>query len=154
VGCIVAGRPEIGVIYQPATDDLYAARRGAGATRNRAAIAVRDCQRVSDAVVCVEHSARASIDRHVAIVSALLREGAEYRRNGSCAVSLAQIAAGTLDGFVELHVHVWDVLAGLVLIGEAGGRTSDFLAGNGLKDGNALIAAAPRIFDDLVRIGG
>ena len=146
IGAIVAGRPEIGVIHHPALDDLYAARRGRGATRNGTPIAVRDVPSLADATLCLEYSVGTPIDRYLGMLEPLLRAGGEYRRNGSAAISLAQIAAGTLDGFVEITLNVYDVLAGIVLIQEAGGWTNDFLAAPAaLTEGNVMIASVPGI---------
>jgi myo-inositol-1(or 4)-monophosphatase len=49
------------------------------------------------------------------------------------------------DGYMERHINAWDVLAGIVLVREAGGRTSDFLAGNGLVAGNPVVVCTPEI---------
>jgi hypothetical protein len=75
---------------------------------------------------------------HVTQVQAMLERGGEYRRNGSAALSLAHIADGRLDGFVGLHLKAWDVVAGMVLVSEAGGWISDFLRGAGLTKVKSL----------------
>jgi myo-inositol-1(or 4)-monophosphatase len=43
-------------------------------------------------------------------------------------------------------------MAGLVLVTEAGGYVNDFLEGDGLRRGNAVIAATPEIADRLIAI--
>jgi myo-inositol-1(or 4)-monophosphatase len=53
---------------------------------------------------------------------------------------------------VELELNAWDVLAGIVLVQEAGGWTNDFLASDGLKRGNPMIAATPGVRDRLLAI--
>src|SRR5258705_2515223 len=84
-------------------------------------------------------------------IEAMLSTGGEYRRNGSAAVSLTQVAEGRLDGFVEMHLNAWDVLGGMVLVAEAGGGTSDILRGRGLSERNPFIAAPPCVRDDPVQ---
>jgi len=152
IGAIVGDRPELGVIYHPALDDLYAAQAGHGATRNGQPILVRPCMQLADATVSLEYSVGTDIDRYLGLLEPLLRTGGEYRRDGSAALALAQIAAGTLDGFIELHLNIWDVLAGIVLVREAGGWTSDFLAPGTLAAGNLMIAATPGIRDELLTV--
>ena len=76
--------------------------------------------------------------------------GASPSRTGSGALAIAYVAAGRLDGFVEHHINAWDCLAGNLLVGEAGGYVSDFLKGDGLANGNALIACAPGIKQALI----
>jgi myo-inositol-1(or 4)-monophosphatase len=58
---------------------------------------------------------------------------------------MAYVADGRNDGYAELHINVWDVLAGIVMVTEAGGWTNDFLAGDGFARGNAILAGAPGI---------
>ena len=66
------------------------------------------------------------------------------------ALAIAYVAAGRSDGFVEHHINAWDCLAGILLVSEAGGYVSDFLKGDGLAKGNALIASAPGVKDALI----
>ena len=66
-------------------------------------------------------------------------------RAGSGALGLAYVAAGRRDGYVENHINAWDCLAGNLLVAEAGGYVSDFLAGEGLRKGNPLVACAPGV---------
>jgi myo-inositol-1(or 4)-monophosphatase len=49
---------------------------------------------------------------------------------GSPALCLAYVAAGRVDAFLERDAtYAWDVGAGALLIGEAGGRTEDLDGG-------------------------
>jgi myo-inositol-1(or 4)-monophosphatase len=154
IGLLVEGRPEIGVIYVPAADELYAARHGHGAFCAGAAIHVSDRTAVAGSIIGLDYSfSRPSAD-HRAHIAAVHAHGGEYRRNGSVAVSMTRVASGRLDGFVELHLNAWDVAAGIVLVQEAGGWTNDFLAGGGLNKGNPMIAATPGIRDELLAITG
>ena len=43
---------------------------------------------------------------------------------GSAALDLAYVAAGRLDGYVEIGLSPWDMAAGIVLLREAGGLAS------------------------------
>src|SRR5262249_38880409 len=83
----------------------------------------------------------------------LAARGGEYRRYGSAALSLALVADGKLDGFIENHLSAWDVAAGIMLVTEAGGWTNDFFAGDGLRRGNPMLAAAPGVRDAVLGIG-
>ena len=80
--------------------------------------------------------------------------GAGTRNGGSAAIALANVATGRLDGYCELHVNAWDCLAGIVLVQEAGGWASDFLKGNGLQEGNALLACTPSLCEPLIAATG
>jgi myo-inositol-1(or 4)-monophosphatase len=46
-------------------------------------------------------------------------------RVGSAALDLAYVACGRLDGFWEFRLNAWDMAAGVLLVNEAGGQTSE-----------------------------
>ena len=71
---------------------------------------------------------------------------------GSGALGVAYAAAGRFDAYWERHINVWDVLAGLVIATEAGGRTNDFLAGDAIQHGNRILASTPALFEELSRL--
>lgn len=48
------------------------------------------------------------------------------RRDGAAALDLAYVAAGRLDGFWERGLSPWDMVAGIVLVEEAGGRVTAY----------------------------
>ena len=73
----------------------------------------------------------------------------EFRRLGSGALGLAEVASGLADGYIELHMNAWDALAGLLLVEEAGGRINDMLADDGLRHGNLVLASTPEIAEAL-----
>jgi myo-inositol-1(or 4)-monophosphatase len=137
------GRTEIGAIYQPVTDELYVARRAGGATLNDRPIKVSGLTDPRRAMIEAGWSTRRPSAPYVAMVDRLHRAGAQVRRSGSGTLGLAYVADGRLDGYCELHINSWDVLAGLLLIEEAGGWVNDFLADDGLRRGNAVIGCTP-----------
>jgi myo-inositol-1(or 4)-monophosphatase len=152
IGFMDFGRPSIGVIDVPSFHEQYAAVRGGGATRNGKPIRVSDHTSLAQSTFGIDYSFRSSPEHYVEILNALLQKKAEHRRNGSATLSLAQVAAGQLEGFFELHLYPWDVMAGIVIIQEAGGWVSDFLAQGGLRKGGPLIAAAPGMREEFVAI--
>ena len=152
IGFIHNDRPAIGVICQPTCDALFAALRGNGAFKNGVAIRVSQCRSLAEATVGFDYSMSTPASDHTGKIAAMLAAGGGYRRNGSAAVSLTQVAEGRLDGFVEMELNSWDVLAGMVIIAEAGGWTSNILRGGGLAQARPFIASAPGIRDDLLTL--
>ena len=76
---------------------------------------------------------------------------AGLRRAGSCALDMANLAAGRLDGFWVMSLQSWDVAAGALLVREAGGRVGDFAGGTDFLRSNEVIAAAPGPFQSAAR---
>ena len=71
--------------------------------------------------------------------------GLEYRRFGAGALMLAHVAAGQIHGYFEAHMNSWDALAGMLLIEEAGGTCNAFLANEGLRQGNLVLAGCASV---------
>lgn len=154
IAFVVEGAVELGVIYEPVHDRLFRARRGRGAEADGRALSVSACTSLDRALVGFGHSQRSSDEVLEASIHQLLAADAELRRLGSAAMMLAYVAQGTLDAFFEAHLSPWDALAGLLLVSEAGGHSNDFLAGDALRRGNAVLACAPGLRDALVAITG
>lgn len=146
------GVVEIGVIAAPLLDRLYVARRGLGAALNGRPIRVSGCADVAEAAVEAGYSNRLPRARYVSLLADLFDAGCAVRRCGSGALGLAEVADGRSDAYVELHINSWDVLAGMLLVHEAGGWTNDFLAGDGLVSGNPILACPVSLRDTLGRI--
>jgi myo-inositol-1(or 4)-monophosphatase len=152
IGFMHRGQPTIGVIDIPVAGEQYAARRGQGATRNGAPVRVSNCTSVAQATFGIDYSFRHPAEPYFKILQAIFGKKGGYRCNGSSAVSLAHVAGGRLDGFIELHLYPWDVMAGLVLIEEAGGWVCDFIGQGGMKGGAPMIASAAGVRDELLAL--
>ena len=71
--------------------------------------------------------------------------GAMLRAGGSGALGLAETAAGRIDGYVEVHINLWDVAAALAVLAEAGAVVNGFMEGAGPTEGAPILAAAPGV---------
>jgi myo-inositol-1(or 4)-monophosphatase len=146
------GAIELGVIYAPVGNRLFSARAGHGAALNGAPIGVSHLAHGTAPVIEVGWSERRSLDAYCDFLHMLVTSRMEFRRRGSGALGLAEVACGINDAYVELHINSWDALAGILLVREAGGWTNDFLAGNGLTEGNLIMAATPELHQPLTAL--
>lgn len=145
VALVDAGEIAFGLIYNPVSDEFYCAVSGQGATCNGRPIRVSDVQSPTAARIGMGFSYRCPPALHVRAIGRLLDAHCEYARLGSGALGMAFVADGRFDGYWEAHINAWDVLAGICLVREAGGWVSDFLAGDGLCSGNAILACTPAL---------
>ncbi|HIC81829.1 MAG TPA: inositol monophosphatase [Kiloniellaceae bacterium] len=143
IALVQGGAVELGVIYDPNVDELYAARRGGGAFLNGVRQPVPAAKAFRDGLFGTGFSHRSPAGDFVPFLAGLLEDGGLFLRNGSGALMLAYVAVGRLIGYFEPHINSWDSLAGLLLVRVAGGWTSDFLADDGLLRGNLCAASAP-----------
>lgn len=148
------GRTEAGVIYDPVKDELFAARRGAGATLNGAPMQVSQNRDLAHCNIELGWSTRRPMADYLAMVERVNAAGASFRRAGSGALGIAYVADGRADGYAELHINAWDCLAGLLMVDEAGGWTNDFLAGDGMTKGNPVLACGPHLREQLIALTG
>lgn len=141
------GRSELGIIYDPNTDELFTTRRGGGAFLNGAPIRVSGCADLASAVIGVGHSPRHEPERFLEPLTVLLRHGAQTRNLLCGALQLAHVACGRLDATWDPYLLPWDVLAGILLVEEAGGAAApyalrpDFSGGAPLLAGTAPLVA-------------
>ncbi|MBX3620955.1 MAG: inositol monophosphatase [Rhizobacter sp.] len=150
IGVLYDGRPVIGVVYDPNSDELFHALEGQGAFVNETGLQASQAATLSDGVLGVGFSHRVPVSAFIPFLSRTLELGGMFIRNGSGALMLAYVAAGRLIGYYEPHINAWDCLAGIVLVREAGGRVNDFLSTDGLAHGNPIVAAGPQLYATLV----
>lgn len=161
IGFAVNKQVIIGAVYNPATDDMFAAARGYGATLNDEPICVRPCHSIKSAVIISEWSYERSEGGIRTVLSAnqrLLQRGVRgIRQLGSGALDMCYVAMGRAQGvyggIAETDAwKVWDYAAGTVIAEEAGAIicTSDgnpFYLGSG-----SVVCATPGIQCELLNL--
>lgn len=151
---VVNGRTMVSLTYDPVHDELWAARRDGGATLNGRAVRVSGLEAVDTACLALAYTFKQPRESYVRLVDRALAHGLEHRRMGSTAVQLAWVADGRCDGFITLRCSSWDALAGLLLVEEAGGAASDFVALHGLLGAGGVYAATPGLASLLADLSG
>jgi len=154
IGVECDGDRAIGVVYDPLLDELYSARSGGGATLNGRPIHVSGETDIGEALVSTgfAYDVRISHQDNVDHFIAFVKRARAIRRDGSAALDLCYVAAGRFDGFWELRLHAWDVVAGLLIVDEAGGRTSDLSGGRAASSGDEVVASNGGIHDAMLAI--
>jgi myo-inositol-1(or 4)-monophosphatase len=153
ISIALAHGPELthAVVLDPVRDELFTAIKGRGALLNGVVLRVSACTALERALVGTVFPTRDSpkLQSYLPIFEALVGRCAGIRRAGACALDLAYLAAGRLDGFWVMSLKPWAVAAGALLVREAGGRVGDFAGGADFLRGDDVIAAAPGIFTAL-----
>jgi myo-inositol-1(or 4)-monophosphatase len=144
IGLLYEGQPIVGVVYNPITDELFTAGLGLGAflTQNELAqpIRVSKTSEVADSLLAsgFAYDRTKVIDNNYAEFCHFTQVTQGVRRLGSAALDLAYVAAGRFDGYWERGLSPWDIVAGIVLVLEAGGQVSSY-------DQTALNIASGRV---------
>src|SRR5205085_6652191 len=127
---------------------------GQGARLNGRPIAVSGAKDLTRAYVELGWSARIPSERYLAVLQRAYAAGCSVKRSGSGTLGLCHVANGRTDAYAELHINAWDVAAGIVIVGEAGGWISDFFAGDGISRGNPILCCTPALASQLCEITG
>lgn len=117
-----AGRPVVAAVYDPNTDELYAAAEGRGAALNGITISASDDTSLTTTLIGVPSSHNKPLPP---AVHRWIDEW-NFRNLGSTALHMALVAAGRLDAAICLECRVWDVAAAWLIVSEAGGVSTGF----------------------------
>jgi myo-inositol-1(or 4)-monophosphatase len=147
------GRLEQAVVYNPVSQELFTASRGRGAYLNERRIRVSSRKSLEGALLGTgfPFKSQQHLDAYLAMFRALFPQTAGIRRPGSAALDLAYLAAGRLDGFWEVGLNIWDMAAGVLLIQEAGGISSDFMGGHDYLTSGNLVSGNPKVFAEILK---
>jgi myo-inositol-1(or 4)-monophosphatase len=153
IGLFAEGRPVVGVIHDPRQNEVFTAALGQGAFLNGAPIRVSTVAALRDGMIATGFPA--DIQKQLKNFEAwgrVMIQAQSLRRTGSTALNLAYVAAGRFDGYWAYDNYAWDVMAGAVLVTEAGGTLTS-------ADGRPfdpfqpdLIATNGRFHGELLRI--
>ena len=148
-----------GIIYQPISDELFWAEKGNGAfidTPNARSRRLRVSGRKDPARALVgtgiPHLGKDNHALYHQKLAQLSARTAGVRRWGAAALDLAFVAAGRYDAFFEYGLAPWDVAAGILLVREAGGMTSDIAGAPYVLGGPSILATNAGLRDAMVEI--
>ena len=152
------GKPYLGVVYLPYTDELFSAEAGCGATVNGKPIHV-SARSLKESCFATAWSL---YDKTLAppcfeICQGVYPDIDDFRRMGAAALELAYLAAGRCELYFEIRLYPWDFAAASLIIEEAGGywaqigtangdysRPCSFLAANSLSSFEYMMSQVKR----------
>ena len=142
-------QPYAGVVYNPVTDDLFHAEKGEGAYLNNKRLRVTSRTDLSSSLFAtgVPFLGKDGHDVFLRELVQVMGATSGIRRFGSAALDLAYVAAGRYDGYWERNLLPWDVMAGIVLVREAGGIVTE-IEGAGKPGQGASILASNGVIHD------
>lgn len=147
-------KPYAGVIYNPASDELFWAEKGEGAFLNDRRLRVSAREDLNSALFATGLPFKERPGRSLALkeTEIVLANTAGIRRFGSAALDLAFVAAARFDAYWERGLNAWDVAAGIVLVREAGGIVTEIDGGPRPHEGASILAANAQIYEAAKRL--
>lgn len=119
----IDGRSVVGAVFDPTRRELFTAEMGQGSFLNGTPLGVSSTAQLLDALLVTgfPYDVHQQTSELLQLFGAFLGRARAVRRLGSAALDLCYVAAGRFDGFWEQHLRPWDVAAGALIVGEAGG---------------------------------
>jgi myo-inositol-1(or 4)-monophosphatase len=135
-----------GVVFNPVSNELFAAEKGCGATLNHKRIHVSKVERLASSLVSTGFPpSNRKEARNIHYYAQFTMNSHGVRRDGSAALDLSTVACGRFDGFWEFGLRPWDTAAGVLLVQEAGGMVTAL-------DGKPYRLGGPSILASNMRI--
>ncbi len=118
---VQGGVIEMGVIYVPDQDILVWAEQGKGAYINGVPVALTTTDDPQESMAHIGYNHKKPYTYHMQLLDTIFTNGYEYRRLGCAGVSCVRLAQGCAELYYEGHINAWDILAGILIMTEAGG---------------------------------
>jgi myo-inositol-1(or 4)-monophosphatase len=128
VALAVDGQVVAGAVYDPLREELFTAERGAGSHLNGRRLRVSGARELLQSLLITgfPYDVREDLPGKLRLFNRFMGEARAIRRDGAAAIDLCYVAAGRVDAFWEERLEAWDMMAGNLMIEEAGGRVSRF----------------------------
>ncbi|PLR97433.1 inositol monophosphatase family protein [Bacillus sp. T33-2] len=152
VGIYEDGGGKIGLIYDVVHDELYHVIKGNGVDLNGQKIPRLEETTVSKAIIALNSTwvmENKRIDHQLLIP--LAKDVRGTRSYGSAAMELVYVATGRIDAYISLRLAPWDFAAGILMIEELGGVTTN-LRGEKLSllEQNSVFVAKPGLHREIM----
>ena len=144
----------LGVVYEVGADEMFYAWKNSRAYLNGKVISTATHTKSENTLIATgfPYYDFDRMDQYMQALVHLMKSTRGIRRLGSAAVDISYVAAGRFDGFFEHALHAWDVAAGVFILQQAGGKTTDFNGGNNWLFGGEIICASKSYFNEFFKI--
>jgi myo-inositol-1(or 4)-monophosphatase len=151
----IDGVVTVGAVFDPNRNELFTAERGVGAWLNGERLQVSDTTALSEAMLVTgfPYDVREKLDDYLSLFGEYLRNARAVRRLGSAAIDLCWVAAGRMDAFWERGLKAWDMMAGGLIVQEAGGLVTAVDGGPWKPFDGHILASNGHIHDAMLAIG-
>jgi myo-inositol-1(or 4)-monophosphatase len=142
----------LGVVYDPLRDELFEASQNTEARLNDEIIQVSRTERLSQSLLATgfPYDRCEQPETNLERFASLTMQTRGVRRGGSAGLDLCYTACGRLDGFWELRLKPWDVVAGAFIVEQAGGKVTNMTGGAFSGTGDETVATNGLLHNTLI----
>ncbi len=149
IAYIKNGEILLGVIYSPCFDELLYAEKGQGAYFNGKRISVSKITKLNEAFLV--HGTVSYFERRIPQFLKLLKNVSRERGYGDF-YGYGLVAQGKADIMMDNKNGPWDIAPVKVIIGEAGGKVTNFEGGDWQLTDSTAVATNGLLHDEVIRI--
>ena len=148
IGLLRDRKPVLGVIYDPIHETLYSAQEGAQVRVNGELTSVCPRADPAKAIVALDFSSRMDTrPQTLQQLARVLERARAVKIFGAPALSLAEVAAGRLDLFFRPSTKLSDMVAGICMVRESGGKAVDDGGMDWTINSNGVIAGSSEMVE-------
>ncbi|WP_102027488.1 inositol monophosphatase family protein [Salirhabdus sp. Marseille-P4669] len=152
IGIYKDGVGMIGFIYNVMEDVLYYAIKGEGAFKNDEKLPMHTETTLEDSILGI-NSFWGIPNRRVEEegIQNLIRRVRGTRSYGSAALEFAFVAEGIIDGYFTMRLSPWDIAAGVIIVNEVGGVTTNVEGGPlNMLETNTILTCNRSIHNEII----
>lgn len=144
IGYYRHGRPNLGVVYRPMSDDWFICGRDQGAFHNGLRVTTSPAKRLDEALIGTGffYDRGQAMKQTLQSIEVLFEQKIRgIRRMGTASLDLCSVGCGWFEGFFEFELAFWDYAAGKLFVEEAGGLVTNCV-GDVFSSGSSSIIAS------------
>jgi len=154
IGLLKNNSPIVGVVYDPFRNEMFSAELGHGATLNNHPIHVSSRKDLGQAVISTgfPYDLRTNPRNNFAQFIHFQLRTRSVRHLASAALDCAWTAMGRLDGYWEFGVKPWDIVAGTLIVREAGGRVTSVVGNENFLSDDTILVSNGLLHEQMLRV--
>lgn len=153
--CQINGKVEHAIVFNPASGEEFSASRGRGSEYNNRRTRTGERLKIEQAMVGLKYPGLAQNERNERLRTRIANFSNQVRGVrvlGNDAITMAYAAAGRLDAVWLSEVDSINLMAGSLLMKEAGCLICDFAGGNDMDKQGDVVAANPKLMKTIIQV--
>lgn len=144
------GETVLGVVFLPYLNELFYSIKGQGAYLNGEKITVKSNDKIELASVSTGFPVdrKENPDNNISSAVNVIPQVRAFRRMGAAAVDICYVAAGILDAYWELILHVWDIAAATLIATEAGAIVTPIRENRNYS----ILVSSPKLYNTIKKL--
>ena len=144
--------PILGIVFNPATKELYLAEKGKGAYLNQKKIRVNNISNFPRSLINFNRGKDLMGGLKILTKIISLSQIRTIRAFGSGHLELCQVALGKTEGYISKDPARYDSIAGALIVNEAGGRVTDFKGNKFTIYSSSLLVTNGKIHNQILKL--